>query len=100
MRLAPASDGIWVGRTVSLDPPGTLSACFALVLLAWAVGERAMASVPTESTPVVVAVDARQPIGTNDRFWASAVVHPTEYLDSDRGREHLALLRAGGVTLN
>ena len=46
-----------------------------------------------------VVVDARQAIGANDRFWSNAVFHPTEYLDGDWGREHLALLRAGGVAL-
>ncbi|MDO8542070.1 MAG: hypothetical protein Q7S40_16660 [Opitutaceae bacterium] len=49
---------------------------------------------------VSVSVDGRQVVGANDRFWASAVFHPTEYLDGDWGQQHLALLRDGGVTLN
>jgi xylan 1,4-beta-xylosidase len=48
---------------------------------------------------VVVSVDARRDLGENDRFWASAVFHPTELLDTDWGKEHLDLLRDGGVTL-
>lgn len=60
------------------------------------------AAIPGIAAPVtaaVVAVDARQVVGRNDRFWANAVFHPTEYLDTDWGREHLTLLREGGVTL-
>jgi len=49
--------------------------------------------------PTVVSVDGRQVVGSNDRFWANAVFHPTEYLDSDWGKEHVELLCSGGVTL-
>ncbi|MBI4623819.1 MAG: hypothetical protein HY736_11470 [Verrucomicrobia bacterium] len=66
----------------------------------WMIGGVALASLRAESPVPVIAVDARQSIGTNDRFWANAVFHPTEYLDSEWGREHLALLRSAGVTLN
>lgn len=60
----------------------------------------AMALSSTAAEPAAIAVDARQVTGPNDRFWASAVFHPTEYLDGDWGRGHLALLRESGVTLN
>jgi len=53
----------------------------------------------TAEPTVTVSVNARQLIATNDHFWANAVFHPTEFLDSDWGREHLALLRSSGVTL-
>lgn len=54
---------------------------------------------PAAESPVVVSVDGRQVVGANDRFWANAVFHPTEFLDDDWGKDHLALLRTGGVTL-
>jgi xylan 1,4-beta-xylosidase len=54
----------------------------------------------SERFDATVLVDARRSMGSNDRFWASAVFHPTEFLDTAWGREHLALLREGGVTLN
>lgn len=49
--------------------------------------------------PATIAVDGSRAIGANDRFWANAVFHPTEFLDSEWGKEHVALLSSGGVTL-
>ena len=49
---------------------------------------------------IQVAVDGRQVVGSNDRFWANAVFHPTEFMDSDWGKEHVKLLHDGGVTSN
>ena len=59
------------------------------VAATWAVSE----------TPAIVSVDGKKVIATNDRFWTNAVFHPTEYLDSDWGKEHVELLYSGGVTL-
>lgn len=47
--------------------------------------------------PVVVSVDATKAVGPNDPFWASLVFHPTEYLSTEWGEEHLRLLAAGGA---
>ena len=46
-----------------------------------------------------VTVNARKVIANNDRFWANVVFHPTEYLSTDWGREHLTLLRRSGAAL-
>ncbi len=48
---------------------------------------------------VSVNVDAREALAANDRFWANVVFHPTEYLSTEWGEEHIALLRESGAAL-
>lgn len=89
-RFGPTSD---VGTLPGMIPRKVgIAAAIGLAVLA--------ASSLAAADSATVIVDGRQAIGPNDRFWASAVFHPTEYLDSDWGRAHLALLHDGGVTLN
>jgi len=73
---------------------------FSLGAVLWADGlAGGSAPTPTQAPArVTVSVDARRVLASNDRFWANAVFHPTEYLDSAWGKEHLALLHAAGVT--
>ena len=56
---------------------------------------------PTAAADVraTVAVDAREVLAVNDQFWANVVFHPTEFLSTDWGEEHIALLRNSGMAL-
>ncbi len=46
---------------------------------------------------VVVKVDATQQIGALDPFWASQIIHPTEFLLTDWGRNFVSLLKETGA---
>ena len=70
-----------------------------LVMLLAAALWNAVPGVSAAKPSATVSVNARQVAGTNDQFWANAVFHPTEFLDTQWGRAHLPLLRSGGVTL-
>jgi xylan 1,4-beta-xylosidase len=89
MRLGEATDNI---KAMNQNTK-KLAMLFVIFLWTSIAGARA-----TELS-LTVSVNSRQVIGTNDQFWANAVFHPTEFLDSDWGKEHLGLLRSGGVTL-
>jgi len=71
--------------------PIARSLLFAAVLLS--------AAAAGSAEPVAISVDGRRVVGINDRFWSNAVFHPTEFMDSEWGRQHVALLHSGGVTL-
>ncbi len=47
--------------------------------------------------PIKVSVNATKVLAPNDRFWASAVFHPTEYFDLPMGQERLALMAESGA---
>ena len=47
--------------------------------------------------PVRIEVDCGISLGKNVPFWASMVFHPTEYLDSDWGRDLVKLLAESGA---
>jgi xylan 1,4-beta-xylosidase len=46
---------------------------------------------------VQVSVDAARPLGTLEPFWASQIVHPTESLLTDAGRDFLQMLKETGA---
>ena len=50
-----------------------------------------------EDAKTAVIVDASQILAANDQFWSNLVLHPTEYLSTEWGEEHLALLRESGA---
>ncbi|MDY0167580.1 MAG: hypothetical protein RBS80_13620 [Thermoguttaceae bacterium] len=52
-----------------------------------------------ENSKVSVTVDAGKALAANDRFWANLVFHPTEFLSTEWGEEHIALLRESGAAL-
>ncbi len=68
---------------------------FFLLAFSWLTTDAAIAG-----EAVLVEVDARETTGENDQFWASLVFHPTEYLSTPWGEEHIALLRESGAALN
>lgn len=72
------------------------------VVVGAAIVSQAATSCPAQAQdgPTVVVVDTAKALGPNDRFWANAVFHPTEYMDSDWGKRHVKLLHDGGVTTN
>ena len=71
-----------------------------LLLAAITIAPLASPAGVTVADRVSVTVDARSASGDNDRFWASLVFHPTEYLSTDWGERHIALLRESGAALN
>ena len=70
-----------------------------LPLALLAAGSLAVGSGRAEEAEVSVHVDARKVLAANDRFWANVVFHPTEYLSTEWGKEHIALLRESGAAL-
>lgn len=64
-----------------------------VAVLACGVGEA------DEPRSVSVHVDAQTVRAPNDPFWANVVFHPTEFLSTDWGEEHIALLRESGTAL-
>ncbi len=52
-----------------------------------------------DDAAVSVRVDAREVLTANDQFWANLVFHPTEYLSTEWGEEHIAVLRESGAAL-
>ncbi len=70
-----------------------------LLLLAGSTGESAHAESTGNEGAATIAVDAREALAPNDRFWANVVFHPTEFLSTEWGEEHIALLKESGAAM-
>ena len=89
---------------------GVLTLAFLLLQTGWSeeittvydspmlVADRSLLNLmPQSPNTVQVQVDAVKPIGKLDPFWASQIVHPTEFLLTDWGRDFIKLITESGA---
>ena len=69
---------------------------FAVTVLAEKTHAADEAAKPAEGKAAVF-VDARRVLADNDPFWGNLVFHPTEFLSTEWGEQHIALLRRAGA---
>jgi xylan 1,4-beta-xylosidase len=69
---------------------------FAVTVLAGKTHAADEAAKPAEGRAAVF-VDARRVLADNDPFWGNLVFHPTEFLSTEWGEQHIALLREAGA---